>query len=82
MKSTVSNWQTVPHVIDVRLVLDTRMVAITLAVPIELLEDAQNEEGAVAIVAKLITMVPYLRDHVLEYKKLMEALRPLWVQKP
>jgi hypothetical protein len=71
----ITNFDAVsPRVVDVRLLFDIRAVAVTLSIPMEMLEDEQNEVAALSLIAKLIRMVPHLKDSVLQHKKLSEVL--------
>lgn len=60
---------------DIRFFFDTRSVGVTVQIPLDLFEDAQNELAALSLIAKLIKIIPHLRDTVFNYKKLMETMR-------
>ncbi len=63
------------RVSDIRMNFDTHTIGITIQIPLDLLEDDKQSLASLSLIAKLINMIPYLKDSILDYKKLQEFVR-------
>jgi uncharacterized membrane protein SirB2 len=60
---------------DIRMYFDTLSVGVTIQIPMEMLENNQSDLASLSLIAKLIKIIPHLRDTVLDHKKLAEIMR-------